>query len=105
MSLMQISKHPPQLKVVPAITKDKRDGAGQNNGTVPSGTYILAAILSSLLIPGIAVLDVLLFTITRPSCGGCANMGVYFTDHSMTMAFIQGNKAIQNSLVIFRKLI
>ena len=98
-----MSKHPPQLEVVPAITKDKRDGARMNVGTVPSNTHILSALLSSLLIPGIALLDVILFTITRPSCGGCANMGVYFTDHSMTIAFIQSNKAIQNALAIFRK--
>jgi len=102
---MQTNQHPPQLKVVPAVIKDKRDGAGQHKGTVPSGTHILAALLSSLLIPGIAILDVLLFTITRPSCGGCANMGVYFADHSMTVAFIQGNKAIQSALAIFRKRI
>ncbi len=67
--------------------------------------HIAPAVLSSLLIPGIVLLDVILFTVTRPSCAACASLAGYFTDHSMTAAFIQSNKAIQNALVIFRKIV
>ncbi|MFO0703099.1 MAG: hypothetical protein U0525_00020 [Patescibacteria group bacterium] len=68
-----------------------------------SHKHLFGALLSSLLIPGLLILDFVLFNVTRPSCAACASFSGYFADHSMTIAFIQGNKAIQNVLVIFRK--
>jgi hypothetical protein len=104
MHLMRTYQRPKPLAKV--VTHSAANKAVEGSFALSQAMRHLApAILSSLLIPGIALLDLILFTITRPSCAACASLAGYFANYSMTISFIQGNKAIQNALVIFRKTV
>lgn len=105
MNLMQMNHLPPLAKVK---VIDYLPAAMPGQGLrFPNHLHVLSLLVvatSILIVPSLFALDALLFTITRPSCMACATFSGYFTDHSMTMAFIQSNRNIQGMLLVLRKI-
>ena len=65
--------------------------------------HIPLLVASLVCVPVLLILDVVLFQFTRPTCASCANLTEFLTTSSMTLAFMQNNKVLSNTLAFFKK--
>jgi len=76
------------------------------------GSFVVSAIrliaswfLVLLCVPCLLLLDILFFEFTRPGCAGCATFSGFLMKNSTTLAFLQTNESVTQTLAILRKII
>jgi|GEM_PF-2533262 len=78
---------------------------GRGGGVVRAIRLVTSWLLVLLCVPCLLLLDILLFEFTRPGCAGCATFSGFLMKNSTTLAFLQANESVTQTLAIFRKII